>query len=110
MLTYNVNQNGMGDILAPDSSVDPTTLITLGVAGVIILYLLMQSKKGGGSVKQPRQPKPKGKELNQTDKDVIEALVSQGAGKTQARQAVIRARSNGGSGFEGLYRGALKEL
>lgn len=109
MIIQSQNQSGMGDVLAP-TSVDPTTLITLGVAGVIILYLLMQEKKRAGATKPSRQSKPKEKEFNQTDKDVIEALVGQGAGKAQARQAVMRARGHGASGFEGLFRGALKEL
>lgn len=106
-MTVSNSSNGMGDILAPDSSVDPTTLYALAAAGAIIIYLLMGEKK---------KPKSKAKRSSGSSgssslyNDVISGLVGQGASKSQARQAVTKARQKGATGFDGLFRGALKEL
>jgi hypothetical protein len=54
--------------------------------------------------------KAKSLSLTATDNEVIRALVSQGAKKQQARLAVQAAKARGASGFEGIFRGALKEL
>lgn len=100
--------SGLGDVLLPPE-VDTTTLITLGVAAIALVYVITI----GGKTTQRRKPVTRVSQrqgLNGVDKDVIQALVGQGAGKAQATQAVMKARQKGATGFEGLFRGSLKEL
>ena len=82
-------------------------------------------QKGGGASKSfnkkyakgyfekeaPPLSKSKGKTIPDRDfNDVVQALVSQGAGKSRAKMAVQAAAARGARGFEGLFRQALKEL
>jgi P pilus assembly chaperone PapD len=71
-----------------------------------------QYTKGYFDKKESREVPVKAKPLSltATDNEVISALVSQGAKKQQAKIAVQAAKARGASGFEGIFRGALKEL
>jgi hypothetical protein len=80
----------------------------------VIKYTLPKAKKArvvSSRMAIPRAAKaPSLSTLGTDGNDAITALVAQGAKKQQATLAVKAARARGASGFEGLFRGGLKEL
>ena len=101
----------VSDILIPPS-IDPVSLGVLVLAGGLVIYYALRDSKTKSIPKETRikTRKPESKTFNQDDNEVIQALVSQGAKKNEAKLAVSRAKTNGARGFEALFRGALKEL
>jgi Holliday junction resolvasome RuvABC DNA-binding subunit len=107
-----VSNQGMGDILAPDDSAtgDYTSLVTLGVAALVIIYLLKGKGSAPSSSSRKKTSRVASSTLSSIDSEVVEGLVSQGATKSQAKLAVSKAKQKGASGFNEIFKQALREL
>jgi hypothetical protein len=116
-----------GDLDLTDLSPDSGSTVywawgAIGLGAILLVNLFKGKKRTTYRVSRAKQTrvsrtatrarvsKPKSSGMSQDEKDAIDGLIGQGASKSQAKAAVAKAKSQGASGFNELFKRALSQL